>query len=362
MNCSASFLLDLEKYDSELRAGNQIEVIYCDVLKDERRPIEKRDAGKSRLFASGPLHQTLLLRRYGGAFLGTVPKTAAHNLVAVGVNVHSVEWTIVANRGIRAKSIVSGDYSCFDGKMPAETVRIFVKFLNWWYNDGPVNERVRVLLFEKIWRATRINGKYIYTVVDGDPSGNAFTSILNSFCNIIMLYTVLTEDHNLREDEFDLTTYGDDNLVFSYSRTLRCSDLAPHIMRRFGMEYTHFSKESGHDPYDSLATIRYLGREFVKEQSVFRAPLSLEVVYEMTYWRHSDEHADDNFVSTANSFFIELSHHGKEVYTSMGDEFLKVVGEKMPHLLEAVRKQQLTYGLHLDRMYDPQKRVRVVSW
>jgi hypothetical protein len=50
------FLKEVEECDSRLRSGEQIEVIFADVYKDETLLKEKVDKGKLRLFGTGPLH------------------------------------------------------------------------------------------------------------------------------------------------------------------------------------------------------------------------------------------------------------------------------------------------------------------
>jgi len=57
------FLNKLNEFEKQLIAGNQISVLWGDVLKDELRPIEKVKAGKTRLFSTCPLHYLFLVRR-----------------------------------------------------------------------------------------------------------------------------------------------------------------------------------------------------------------------------------------------------------------------------------------------------------
>ena len=71
-------------------------------------------------------------------------------------------------------------------------------------------------------------------------------------------------------------------LPISYKKSLPLS-LTPHYKERFGLEYTHYSR-SDVEPYDTLETIRYLGRKFWACEGMMKAPLEEKVVLEMIYW------------------------------------------------------------------------------
>jgi hypothetical protein len=176
-----AFLNKVKQDEEKLRRGEQIEVIWADCLKDETREREKVDAGKTRIFTACPLHYLLLVRRYFLAFIAEVQKHCVQKPVAVGINVHSIDWQMLYQRlSQKAKSIVAGDFSRYDTSLCTAFAKFFVKFVNWWYDDGPVNCKVRELLFEHVYHAVHIFGTVMFILAMGNPSGNPLTAIYNS--------------------------------------------------------------------------------------------------------------------------------------------------------------------------------------
>lgn len=314
------FLKKVQALEVQLRNGEQISVIWADTLKDETRPYEKVMAGKTRLFTSCPLHYLVLVRRYFLDFVGRVQELAATHPISVGINPHSLQWTLLYQRMAELKgSIIAGDFSNYDGSVPAFVGKIVLKFINIWYKCDCVDGQVRALLFEHLWNGKRICGDKVYFTKDGNPSGNPLTSIFNSLVNMIMCYIILTQDFKLLEDEFRLAMYGDDNIISVTHTGLRVSDFTPHFKRRFNMSYTHFTKVVGNDPYDNMDTIRYLGRSFVKYMTVMRAPLTLETILESTYWVRGSDHDNVAFISTVRAACLELSHFPLHEYNKYVD-------------------------------------------
>lgn len=357
-----NFISKVKEYEAELLRGERIEVIWADVLKDETRPVEKVDQGKTRLFSTCPLHYLFLVRRYFGAFVAELHRHSVNKPVAVGINPHSLDWERLHNRlASKGKSIVAGDFENYDGSLCSAFAKFYVKFVNAWYDDGPVNARVRELLFQEIWNSKHIFGMAVYELAMGNPSGNPNTADYNSIANIAATVTVLTKDLNLRYDEFELTVYGDDNVIAISREGIRCSDLAPHYLRRFGMKYTHFTKAvAENEPYDTLATIRYLGRAFCRVQSVIKAPLELRTILEMIYWYRGSDGKEEKILSTLEAYAIELSHHGEEEFNKYIKLLNQFVKARYNSISSAVERRIKNYWYYHEGMYDAQKFVKFV--
>lgn len=357
-----NFLLEMEEYHDSLVRGEQIEVLWGDTLKDETRELEKVDAGKTRLFTIGPIHYLILVRRYFMSFVTHVQDLAASHPVTVGINPHSLDWTQLYNRlTTKGKSIIAGDFSNFDGKLPAQVGRVFLDFVNEWYDDGDDIARIRTLLMEHIFAAVHVHGNIAYQVRDGNPSGNPITSIYNSFCNIIMCHTILTKDFNLSDDSFELAVYGDDNILAVELNNLRASDFTPYFKRRFDMDYTHWSKKDS-ESYDTMETISFLGRKFVEDSGIIRAPLSLQTIVESTYFYKKPNNPCDVLLATADSFFLELAHHPEHVFDSLSKEFRQAVrnNPETQHLADIISKNAKTYDDYFDSRYRNHNNVEVV--
>lgn len=364
LNYSEKFRKEMEYNIEQLKNGAKPEVYWADVLKDERLAIEKVKSGKARLFSACPLHYLILMRMWCLDYVTYIKSKCTTHPVAVGINYHSIEWTLLFGRlngQLRnGGSVIAGDFSKYDGKVPKFVGKKFVEHMNWWYNDGPDNARIREVLFEHIHDAQHICYDFVYQVVDGNPSGNPFTVEYNSITNIMMTHTILTQDFNLRDDQFEMTVYGDDNITTTSLAGLRCSDFTEHFRRRFDMEYTHFSKTES-DAHDTLFTVRYLSRLFVKDKNVYLAPLPLTTVVEMTYWQHGKSN-EKTVLDTADSFFTELSHFSREVFEEYTTKYLAAVGKNYPELLPAISKKLKTYSTYFDQKYTPGKTIEFRSY
>lgn len=338
--------------DKLLNDGLPIETIWADALKDETRLKSKVLEGKTRVVSSCSLHYLLLFRKYFGAFCGYVQSLCGDHPISVGINVHSTQWTDLYTRlNKTADSVIAGDFSNYDGKLPKFVGEKVLELVNWWYNDGPQNSRARSLLMDHIFNATRMCGNVVYQVVDGNPSGNPFTSIYNSLCNIIMTYTILSEDLKLSSDQFEMAVYGDDNLMtVQGERKYKYSDLSPHYKRRFDMDYTHSSKLET-DVEDTLFSVSYIGRKFSPHLGVMRAPLPHSTIVESTYWRKQGAPENVVVTSTAMSHFIELSHHPPEFFQIHADAYLAAVKSSYPEMYPTICRLRQPYDEYYNNMY-----------
>jgi len=295
--------------DSFLR-GEDREVLFLDCLKDETRP---RGKG-ARTIGAGPIDYTLLGRKYLGHMISYVQDKCATHPISVGINPHSLEWTMLANKATAFNgSVVSGDFSKFDRNVPTSVSEVAADLINEWYNDGPVNATARKLILSKSYEATHICEGKVYKTVDTTASGEPATAFNNSVKNCLMLHTVLTVGLKLTNTQFWFFCYGDDFILFTDIPDLRVSDLVPHFKEMFGMTLTHFSKQEV-DPIDSISTVSYLGRRFVLMQGVYKAPLSMHTIIEMMYWMRGKDRKIDIFLSTLQCFYLELSHYDKDTF------------------------------------------------
>jgi len=345
ISCEIEWTEDLESlvqtYEASLLKGENIEVLWADVLKTERRPIEKVNAGKTRLFSTCPLHYLCLMRKYFGKITEYIQSQSTLKPVSVGINAHSLDWTILYNRLSKTNgSVIAGDFENYDGRIPRFIgEKRVLAFVNRWYDDGPVNARVRALLFEHIYNATRLTGNVIYQVKDGNPSGNPWTSFYNSLGQLCMWYPILTQVFCLSPDTWNIVVYGDDNVLTTDKVGLRVNDFQPYFKQFYGMNYTHFSKKEGVTVHDTLESIRYLGRAFTPQRGFYKAaPLELSVIVESTYWTNGPKVDFEVLMSTVESFVNEIFHFGVDFYRRFCGEFLT-------WLKENIEDQTLLHGL-----------------
>jgi len=216
-------------------------------------------------------------------------------------------------------------------------------------------DRVRELLHEHLWCSTHICGQDIYISKDSNPTGQGNTGKYNSTCSSKATFDVLTKDLGLLESEFELSVYGDDNIIGIDRVGVRCSDLAPHYLRRFGMTYTHYTKSRTNDPCDTLETVSYLGRAFVWRDAHIAAPRPLDDIVESTYWTRGNDRQCVAFNSTCLNYFLDLSHYDEATFNLYGDRLMQEIKEAgLTQAYEYLIRVRKTYYEYHDLKYDPQ--------
>lgn len=304
----------------------RLPTVWTDTLKDERRPIEKVKALKTRAFSAGPMDYTLAFRMYFLGFAAHVAKNRIDNEISIGTNVYSDDWTRTALR-LKKKGphVIAGDFSNFDGTLLLQVLEPMVEIVNAFYGDGEENAQVRRVLWKEICNSVHLKGDQLYLWTHSQPSGCPVTAILNSIYNsITMRYVwldVVPEDYQTMRafnQHVSMVSYGDDN----------CVNISPEVIEffnqvtiaegyaRIGMTYTDETKSGEMIPYRSLSEIAYLKRTFVwnEEEMQYVAPLSLDTVLEMTNWIRGDMDCEQRTIDNIETSCFELSLHGREIF------------------------------------------------
>lgn len=331
--------MDEYLFDEELRqqCEHRIEMakkglrkptVWVDTLKDERRPIDKVNAGKTRVFANGPMDYTLVFRQYFLGFMAHVMENRISNEQSVGTNTWSQDWGRTAKYLQRkGTAVIAGDFSTFDGTLNSCIVGKFVDVINNYYNDGPENAMVRHVLFSEVFNSIHLCKDNFYMWTHSQPSGCPITTILNSFYNSVsmrIVYNRLALKTNPRYvnrfSEFcTMVSYGDDNAV----------NIADEIVPWFnqltitegyatiGMIYTDEGKTgSAPPPTRLIGDIAYLKRRFRFDfdRSIWEAPLDLETILEMCNWIRGDYDQKYSTLENCSNAIRELHTHDREVF------------------------------------------------
>jgi len=294
--------------------------LFADQLKDERRPIEKADAGKTRLFNVAPFDFNLALRMYTSSFMAHIMENHVYGEISVGINVHGDEWGMMYNQiKNNGSNWVGGDYGNYDKTLSYQLLMACCDIINEWYDDGPENALIRETLFATCFSAYHVTGVDVYRVKQGNPSGIALTAIINSMVNALMFRIVYIEnggDITNYLNKVCVKFYGDDNIGTV------CDDVA-HILNmeilektfaQYGIEYTTPSKKAISSTFLAAEDITYLKREFRLDGGRVYAPLSMISIQEMIMWIR--ESFDDQEAMEANwiAATCEMFHHGRDAY------------------------------------------------
>jgi len=300
--------------------------IWADTLKDERRPLEKVKAGKTRVFSAGPMVFTLVFRKYFLGFAAHCAKNRIDNEISIGTNVYSPDWSRTADKLCsKGNKVIAGDFANFDGTLILEILAEIVNIVNDHYNDGEENAQIRRVLWKEIVNSVHVCGDDVYMWTHSQPSGCPITAILNSLYNSISMryvwMSVMPAEYcTMRafNEHVAMVSYGDDN----------CVGISDAVVDHFnqltiakgyadiGMTYTDEAKSGEMIPYRTIHDIAYLKRRFVwnDEEHQWVAPLDLDVVLEMVNWVRGDFDIEEKTRENMETSAFELSLHGRETF------------------------------------------------
>lgn len=360
MACKIKSVVD--HIEALILSGKRPFVIFNHFLKDERRPIHKVDEGKTRLISSADVAFAIAIRKYTLMFSVWMSKGRLHNGIAVGVNPYT-EWDILAQihgGGSNNVALVAGDYSSYDKKLSPWFLRSISRAMDSFYNDeGQPSNLIRNALLEEICFSRHLCGDAIYEWIGSNPSGNPLTAIVNSFANNVLLRYAIVVDHfgldyfsyngggeyfdwyrdsleylKSSEDVVNITTYGDDNLISIIQG--RGYDHIGHStftrgLLTLGMTYTDEAKGSTVMEKRNLREVTFLKRGFAQNYGPNRhrwlAPLDIDTIMESIQWTKRKDVLYDHWIDNVHHMIIELSAHGKDVFTRHSSHIRRAVNE-----------------------------------
>jgi len=310
--------------------GVRSEHIFMDCLKDELRPIEKADGFKTRLISASSIDLLILYRMYFGAYQLWYKRNRVFNQSAIGVNVYSQEWDMIAKHLERfspgdCKNVGAGDYSKFDGTEKPYIHKKILEVINNWYDDGEENFLIRKVLWLELTNSIHIQGKCIYEWGTSLPSGHPLTPVVNTMYNGIAFrycWNRAFDFDPMLKTQFNdycyLIAMGDDN-VFSvhgkYSKIFTEVTVGKY-MSELGLVYTSETKDVVNVEMRHLTEVEFLKRRWRKCSKVGRyvAPHQIERQLEILNWSKRGANADEISIDNVDSVLRELALHGSEVY------------------------------------------------
>lgn len=321
-----------------LKSGERSDTVWIDTLKDERRTIEKVEAGKTRLFAAGEMAFLILFRQYFFGFASHMMKNRIVNESCVGINVYSHEWTVLANRmKSKGKHIIAGDFTNYDGTLSATILWSLLDIIEDFYDGTDEEQQIRRMIWLDIVNSVHVSGNQLYIWSHSQPSGCPITALLNSLYHSVSaryVYIVCAKKH--APDQVSLlnfdrhvshNNYGDDDLwniseeIVSWFNQETISEAYTTI----GMTYTDELKTGTLIPTRTLDEVQFLKRKFRfdRNQSRYRCPLSIDTILEMAMWNHGTKDIEEITGDTLQEAVYELSHHDETVFDQHMPAFKK---------------------------------------
>jgi len=347
---SPEVLKAVEYRIAQAKLGKRVPVLWVDTLKDERRPISKVDALKTRVFNNGPMDFSLTFRMYYLGFIAHLMENRNMNEVSIGTNVYSQDWKkITLKLTEKGKKVIAGDFSTFDGSLNSCIMEKFADLANEFYDDGAENALIRKVLLTDIINSVHLCGDNIYMTTHSQPSGNPATTPLNCFVNSMSMRMVfelcaMKAGLSLRLEDFSkfvsMVSYGDDNVV-NFSDAV-CEwfnmETITQAYARLGFTYTDEAKTmSGDVPkWRELSEVAYLKRQFRydEERKVWEAPLAMDTILEMPNWCRGTLDIKEGTQVNCENAIMELSMHPRNIFDKWSKVIMKAFYNETGDMLE----------------------------
>lgn len=324
----------VEKIISNAKAGIRMKHIFVDYLKDETRPLAKVESVSTRQIMTCPMDYLIAIKMYFGDFMRHVLDNRILNGMAPGIDPFSEWGNLVAylKSGHSTSDVffVAGDYSKYDGKIPVPIARAVLRVIQDWYGYADADAtRIRDVLFHEIHNSMHTADGIVYEFVGGNPSGQPLTTIFNSMANIMMMCYSTAADLKSRGDiqrwprtfvGLRISVFGDDVILTNSTDEFGVwsqKALEVSILKYLGIVYTDDTKDGLDRGYRPISEITFLKRGFVYKGGVWHCPLDLGVLLDTLKWNKKDTSAAEMSERIKN-VFVELSRHGKDVFTSQG--------------------------------------------
>lgn len=323
--------------------------VFADVLKDERRTMEKVEVGKTRMVSACPFNYLIIVRMYFGSYVLWCQKNRVHNGFAVGLNPFGAEWNLLAsklNKFAQSEYLNkgAGDYSGFDTNEMPQIHNLILDGINEWYDDGPENARIRRVLWLEVTQSKHITGNIIYEWFGSLPSGHPLTTLINNHYNHICFRYCWFAHNNFDlqklikfNDFVYLCTLGDDNIYsVDVNYTSFTEDILAKYMADIGQTYTSETKGVASLKMRPLESLSFLKRKFRYEPIYGRyaAPIDLDVILETPYWTKNTAEARTITVDNLNTSIRELALHDKVTF----DQYYPVLRDSLQKNMDLVPK------------------------
>lgn len=330
----------LDKMESMAKQSMRIENVWVGTLKDEKRLIAKNKLGKTRLFTVGPVHFTMMVRKYCLAFVACFYNNQLNIPSGVGMNPESCQWKEMYDKLASTSHIgFDGDFSNWDGTLIPEVMEAVNFIVNEWYGDE--HYRVREVLFNEMTHTQQSCLNVIFYKRQGNPSGNPMTVVINTIGNMLyMAYCWFRlapqemKDEVLFRNNVTYFAYGDDNIV---TVAPSCASYYNMItvgqeLDRIGIDYTPTSKIGVREAIRLLRDMSFLKRKFRFHGSQVYPLMDEHTLHELVNWvRKSDDPQEALSMNIASCMRMAF-FYGYPYYKEFRDSIMQVAREQRVQL------------------------------
>jgi len=347
------------------KTTTSLPIVFGDTVKDELRPSAKKY--KPRLFAAGPVHFALELKRLFCNMCEYVKEHRMENGIMVGINALGKEWDVFARRMTRLGwRIIPGDYESWDGKMHT----FFQELLNDVLSKSCSNEvDYAKFLLDNLSHTFRAVKSDIILTNHSIPSGHFLTAIYNSLINITYVayayYCLCPESYCSKKDinkmvekffeDIYAAKYGDDLLINVSEGASSFFNAISYtkVMESLGIGFTSEKKTPHEREFYTLDECTFLKRGFVFHPRLGRmvGPLDVETITTTLSWvsdpTRMSELVDQKVMMFQREAFLHINYH--ELLNQVVSKYEEVHGFS-PILLS---DEELLYLYESDHIFSP---------
>nr|QZZ63321.1 hypothetical protein [Nelson Picorna-like virus 4] len=342
-------LFDLEKVieyrEEQARKLERVVSVWVDCKKDERRPLEKIAKGSTRIFTIPPVDYSLLMRKYTLDFCVAVKDSREYMDCKVGIDPQSLEWTTLYYWLSEFSNIcVAGDFTRFDGSMPAELIDDVREDIDYFYTEfGECSEEdrnVRTILFDELIHTIHLAQDEFYMTHIGNKSGNPITVILNSRINSRYMklawlglcekldkmdyYSMAKFKLNVR-----MANYGDDNILAIKEEVIEWynQETISEYLADFKIIYTNEEK-TGITKFKSLDECSFLKQTFRNHESLsmIKVPhMKQATILELLNWTRAAPDQDVLLYDNINDSLRFAYFYGEKYFNQLRTKILNAL-------------------------------------
>lgn len=350
---------------AELKLGRRPMFLNMDVLKDERRTLEKVATCATRVVVPTPLVLLIIYRMFFGGYVSWIQINKISNGITIGMNPYSLEWDGMCRDLFGPKFLAyGGDSEGFDLRQHPEMLRALFGACNDWYGDD--DNAVRSLLslefmfprhvtfpvtvgpevekdclaepvpddvwsvspYLKIVNASRNRRwAFVYVATGGHVSGSYLTACFNSKYSVVKPIVMLQwtwRDYKRTMEAFHQRlvrsqTLGDDFLTSvhpSLQGTVNAMKFA-EFSSLYGMRVTTEDKQPITVPFpDDNSSLWFLKRNLRYDPAIGRyvGALKLDAVIDAMCWIRKPNPTDVELRQLFTTACCEFALWGRQVY------------------------------------------------
>jgi len=261
-------------------------------------------------------------------------------MYSLGIDPQGPEWMNLYRRLFPwgGKQVRGGDQSQYDGNVFNQFTTALCECVNKFYGDSEENQTVRRVLFHEMNHCVHLffNAPFgvwvVYMTTHGNPSGNVFTTVLNSFVNACYMRMAYLEiailNPTVPRDLISMAAYSK-NVTEAYFGDDDVGESAPNIawfnmanialiLRSHGLTYTSNQKDGRMIPFETVDTVKYLKRGFLPDEDyptiIMRAPLDEAPIQELINWIKTSDDPLGALQSNVDDFQRYYSAYGREKF------------------------------------------------